>query len=384
MIFLAGPRQVGKTTCSRQAETVKQKFCYINWESNEHRKLIIKGDQAVATYLGMDSLKKGKIVVVFDELHKYRHWKRFLKGFFDLYENHCHIIVTGSAKLDIYRKGGDSLMGRYFSYRIHPISVGEILHQTLRSKEILPPKEIKQSQLKLLFEYGGFPEPFLTSSKNFSNNWQRLRKQQILKEDIRELSQIKELAELENLFDILVEEASGQLNIAKLSNCLNIAETTINRWISVFEALYYCFHVKPWSKNIRRSTRKMKKLYLWDWSMINDEGKKFENLIASHLFKSVNYWTDTGLGEYDLFYIRDKEKREVDFLVTRNKKPWFLVEAKLTNHSNLSKNLLYFAKELDIQHAFQVVYDMPYVNEDCFSVKQPVIVPASTFLSQLV
>jgi len=235
-----------------------------------------------------------------------------------------------------------------------------------------------------MITFGGFPEPFLKENKRFSNNWQRMRKQQLLWEDIRDLSQIHEIAELEYLLEILVNEAGQQLNVASIANHINVSESTIHRWIKVLESFFYCYSIKPWSKNVRRAIRKTPKLYLWDWLMIADTGQRIENFIASHLLKTVHYWTDIGLGEYQLFYIRDKLKREVDFLITKNKSPWFLVEVKTSKNKGINKNLYHFFKELNVPHAFQVVFDLPFVDVDCFSYHEPIIVPASTFLSQLV
>lgn len=387
MLFLAGPRQVGKTTCAKSLpfkEEGDRTFYYLNWEVSEHRKLIIAGAKEVANYISLESAVERRPLLIFDEIHKYRKWKVFLKGFFDLYEEKCQIIVTGSAKLNIYSRGGDSLMGRYFPYQVHPLSVGELLQTNVRETEFVSAKKLPENILDKLFTFGGFPEPFIQADPQFSTNWQRLRKQQLLQEDIRQLSQIQDVAELEVLCDLLQEEASGQLNVAKYANHLNVAESSVHRWIKVLESMYFCFLIKPWSVNIRRAIRKNPKVYLWDWSMIFDKGKRVENLLASHLYKSVHYWTDMGLGEYQLFYVRDKEKKEVDFLVTKNKKPWFLVEAKTTNNKGISKSLHHFFQQLETPHAFQVVYDMPFVSVDCFSYKEPTIVPASTFLSQLV
>lgn len=384
MAFIAGPRQVGKTTCARYLAENNNHALYINWDNIEHRKLIMQGLDKIAIYCKLSVAKSDLTWIVFDEVHKYRKWKLFLKGFFDFYEKQTHIMVTGSAKLDLYRKGGDSLMGRYFLYRMHPLSVSELLYSSLRTTEIVAPRQLSPQLFQQLYVYGGFPEPFTKANQAFFNNWQRLRKQQLLKEDIRELSQIQDLAQLEVLVEILTSEASTQLNIASLANQLNVAQTTINRWINILRSFYYCFTVQPWSTNVRRSLRKMPKLYLWDWSLIQDDGRKNENFIASHLLKAVHYWTDMGFGEYDLFYVRDKEKREVDFLITKNKQPWFLVEVKTANASSISKHLFYFQRELNVPHAFQVVIDMAYEDVDCFQYHTPIIVPAKTLLSQLV
>lgn len=384
MIFLAGPRQVGKTTIAKQLQSLAPLFFYFNWDNSQHRKLMLKGAESVADHCHLNTIAAKKPILVFDEIHKYKKWKQFLKGFFDLYEDRCQILVTGSSKLDIYRRGGDSLMGRYFIYHIFPFSVGELISTAKRSNDIVTPRPIPIAEIEKLLQFGGFPEPFLTAEIQFSNNWQRLRKQQLLREDIREVSQIQDLAELEVLMDLLAAEASQLLNIASLANQLNVAETTIHRWIKTLKSFYYCYTIQPWYKNIRRSLRKTSKIYLWDWSIVQDEGQRFENFIASHLYKAVQFWKDTGLGDYELFYLRDKEKREVDFLVTKNKKPWFLVEAKQSNNQGISSNLTYYWKQLKVPHAFQVVYNMEYINKNCFDYHEPVIVPAATFLSQLV
>lgn len=385
MIFLAGPRQVGKTTCCKKIQDYQPNFYYLNWDISAHRKLIIKRtDDELANFLEFHKVTETRPVVVFDEIHKYKKWKQFLKGFFDLYEDKCRIVVTGSAKLDVYRRGGDSLMGRYFIYHMHPLSVGELVSPELRQSEIIPPKKISSLQYDNLIKFGGFPEPFIKSNKRFSNNWQRLRNQQLLKEDIREFTQIQNIAELEQLTDLLVDEAGTMLNIAALANQLNVTEATLHRWIKTLKAFFYCYTIKPWHKNVRRSLRKTPKIYLWDWSMINDAGRRFENFVASHLYKAVQYWTDLGIGEYDLYYIRDKEKREVDFLVTKNKLPWFLVEAKLSNNGGITKSLHYYSKQLKVAHAFQVIGDEEFANVNCFNYHEPTIVSAKTFLSQLV
>jgi len=344
----------------------------------------MQGADHVAQYCHLTSATKINPVVIFDEIHKYRKWKLFLKGFFDTYEERSRIVVTGSTKLDVYRRGGDSLMGRYFLYRMHPLSVAELLTTTLRKKEMIAPQFISTNQLNRLITFGGFPEPYIKADSRFSKNWQRLRKQQLLKEDIRELSQIQDIPSLEFLMDLLIEEAGGQLNIANIANQLNIAESTIHRWIKMLESFYFCYSIKPWHKNIRRAIRKMPKIYLWDWSIITNPGRLNENFIASHLLKAVHYWTDSGWGNYDLYYLRDKEKREVDFLIVKNKKPWILVEVKKSIQNSISKNLYYYQNQLNVADAFQVVMDMEYVDVDCFSYRQPIIVSARTFLSQLV
>lgn len=385
MLFLAGPRQVGKTTCSLHTKEFIQHLYYLNWDNRDHQKIIITGPAAVATYLNLEKATVGLTVIIFDEIHKYSKWKNFLKGFFDTYSDLAKIIVTGSAKLDIYKKGGDSLMGRYFLYRIHPLTVGELATITLDNHtEIREPHILDENILTRLLEFGGFPEPFLKHDKRFLNHWRRLRQQQTFQEDIRQLSQIQEFAQFEMLAETLKWQSGQLINYTNLANNINVSVPTVQRWLKSLEAFYYCFTVKPWHKNIKRSLRKEPKIYLWDWSLVNDVGQRCENFIASHLLKAIHFWTDSGLGDYGLYFLRDKEKREVDFLVTKNQQPWFLVEVKHSQNNHLSKNLYYFQEKTQAPHAFQLAFDLPYVAKNCFDYLRPIIVPVETFLSQLV
>lgn len=384
MIFFSGPRQVGKTTTSLEASEHSPLHSYFNWDNEDHRALIIEGPQAVARTAGLDVAKSTLPVLIFDEIHKYRNWKRFLKGFFDTYEKKCRIIVTGSARLNIYKRGGDSLMGRYFLYRLHPLSVREIANPNLSDQEIQSPQDIPMEDYHALLTYGGFPEPFLKRSASFLNHWKRLRFEQLFREDIRDLSRIQEASQLQLLANILQEEASHSLNYSSLAAQIKVSSPTLQRWIELLKNLYFCFTIQPWSKSLTRSLIKEPKIYLWNWALIENSGSRVENFIASHLLKATQFWTDRGLGEYGLYYLRDKDKREVDFLVTKNRKPWFLVEAKSSGDRSISRWLYYYQKALNVPHAFQIGFDLPYEDIDCFQHKDPIIVPAKTFLSQLV
>ena len=384
MIFLAGPRQVGKTTTSFLIGEKTKTFYYFNWDDLKTRQQIISNPSSIAEDTGLLKISKYPPLLVFDEIHKYGAWKQFLKGFFDMYGDLCHIMVTGSAKLNIYKRIGDSLMGRYFLYRIHPLSVGEILHPNVEKKELRPPQKIPQKTFEKLLIFGGFPEPYLKANRRFSTNWKRMRQEQLIQEDIRSLSQIQELHQLETLAILLADNVSCQISKTSLAKQINVSIPTIQRWLQTLESFYYSFQVKPWTTNIRRSLRKEPKYYLWDWAQVNDPGARLENFVASHLLKAVHFWTDYGLGEYQLHYLRDKEKREVDFLVTKNNIPWFLVEVKASNNSGLSKSLFHFQEQTEAPHAFQVSFGLDFVDKDCFSYNKPIIVPATTFLSQLI
>lgn len=387
MVFISGPRRVGKTTISLSKKNITKNFLYLNWDNQEHRHIIVSGGKNIPTMLNLDKLQANetsKPIVVFDEIHKYRKWKNFLKGFFDTYGEQVHIIVTGSSKLNIFVKGGDSLMGRYFPYRIHPFSVAECINTELINHEIRKPKLIEPKLFQALFDFGGFPEPFLKQDRQFFNRWKRLRQEQLLREDIRDLTHIQESRQLEILAD-LIRQQSGQLvNYSSLANKVNVSVDTIRRWINTLNAFYYCFTIKPWTKNVSRSLLKEPKIYLWDWSDIENIGAKTENFVASHLLKAVHFWTDCGFGKYDLCFLRDKEKREADFLVTKDNKPWFIVEVKHSSNLALNKNLFVFQKQTEAPHAFQVAFDLEPILQDCFAHHKPIMVPVQTLLSQLV
>lgn len=384
MLFLVGPRQVGKTTTSLDVADSNKHHFYFNWDVQTDRLKIVEGPDAIADAVGLSILRKDTPVVVFDELHKYGKWKTFLKGFFDKYSKKIRIIVTGSARLDVYKAGGDSLMGRYFSYRLHPLSVAEILDPTLKITEIADPKQIRQDQFSRLLNFGGFPEPFLKHTHQFYTRWKRTRTQQLFSEDLRDSTRIQELSQIQVLAEILKQQVGQLTSYTELAKKVNVSVDTIRRWLEVLKSFYFCYTIKPWSQNVVRSLIKEPKVYLWDWSCITDDGARAENFIASHLLKAVHFWSDRGWGDYDLYYLRDKEKREVDFLVTKDGNPWFMVEVKSSANGGLSKSLFHFQDMLQVPFALQLSLKMEYVDRSCFDSQGPQIVPAKTFLSQLV
>lgn len=387
MLFLAGPRQVGKTTLSQSISSLHKPSFYFNWDLKQDRKILVEGALALGEAIQIHKLTAQKPLVIFDEIHKFRSWKTLLKGFYDIYKGKVHIIVTGSAKLNIYRKGGDSLMGRYFLYRIHPLSIRECAQANClasQNKLYSNPVRITDEAFNALWEFGGFPDPYLKRNAKFFHKWQGLREEQLFREDVRDLTQIQEIALLEMVAEYLKEYASERVHLSHFAQKIGASVNTMKRWFKCLEMLYYSFTIPPWTKNIARSLTKDPKIYLWDWSQIVDVGKKSENFVACHLLKAIHFWQDSGLGKFGLFYIRDKDKNEVDFLITENKQPWCLVEVKYGENQGLSKQLYRFQKTLHAPYAFQVVIDMEYVDVDCFQEKEPKIVPAKTFLSQLV
>ena len=267
---------------------------------------------------------------------------------------------------------------------VRPLSVAEILDPTLKKNEISEPKKISHEQFTNLITFGGFPEPFLKQSPRFYTRWKRTRAQQLFEEDLRDLTKIQELGQIQVLAEILRQQIGQLTSYTELAKKVNVSIDTIRRWLEVLKSFYYCYTLQPWSKNVVRSLLKEPKIYLWDWSCTADVGARSENFIASHLLKAVHFWTDRGWGDYGLHYLRDKEKREVDFLVVKNGKPWFLVEVKNSSNGSPSKSLFYFQEMLEVEFAVQVALDMDYVGRSCFESSRPLIVPAKTFLSQLV
>jgi hypothetical protein len=380
MAFVSGPRQVGKTTTCRNAADH-----YLNWDNTDDRTLIVKGPAAIAERLGLDKISHKKTTALFDELHKFSKWKQFLKGFFDTYAEQTNLIVTGSSRLDIYRRGGDSLMGRYFLYRMHPFTVAEIAYQNIpdTDKIIRPPQKINEADFLALWIHGGYPEPFIKRDVRFGRQWHTLRQHQLLREDIRDLTQIHQLDQLGILVDILMSRSSQQIIYSNLAAQVQVSIDTVRRWITTLCNLHLGFIVRPWFKNVSRSLRKEPKWFLRDWSGIDEPGEKAETFVACHLLKAVEGWNDLGLGDFQLGYLRDIYQREVDFVVIKNNKPWFLVEVK-TSETKISDSLKEYQKQLQVPFAFQVSLDTDYVEADSFARQhQAIKVPARTFLSQL-
>ena len=380
MAFVSGPRQVGKTTtCRLQADA------YVNWDNLDDREMVLAGPRRLADRLKLDRLSEEPPVVLFDELHKFPRWQSFLKGFFDSYAGQVRVAVTGGGRLDVHRRGRDSLMGRYLSYRMHPFSVAERISQTLpvASSPIRPPAPIDDEDFAALWQHGGFPKPYLKRDARFTRRWQSLRLVQLVREEIRDLTRIQQLDQLEVLVRLLAARSGEQVVYDGLARQLRVSADTVRRWLAALCDLHLGFLVRPWFSNVSRSLRKEPKWYLRDWANVPDPGPRAETFVACHLAKAVDGWNDLGLGAFELGYIRDKERREVDFVVTRSGKPWFLAEVKYRDES-MSPHLPYYQDRLDVPFAFQVTLDAEYVDQDCFAEPgRPRVVPARTLLSQL-
>lgn len=346
MILLAGPRQVGKTHLAQQV----QKHCggrYYNWDN--------PGDRAKIIHQKFITDK----MAVLDELHKYLRWKNFIKGIYDKYHQQLKLLITGSARLDIYRRGSDSLFGRHYLFHLHPLTVGELLQKTVVPSPDdlfarLDSSHTPSSDLDRLVRFGGFPEPFFAGTQREHNRWSMQRKELLIQQDIRDLTQIHMLSLVEHLFLVLPNQAGSLLSINSLKEDLQVAYNTVAQWLEVFERLYISYRLKSYTTKIRRTLHKAQKLYLWDWSQIKDEGARFENLVASHLFKAVTYWRDLGFGDYQLHFLRDSEHREVDFCITKDAKPWLLLEAKLAE-TQIHEPLRFFCQKWGVP-GIQVIF----------------------------
>ncbi|MBL8843282.1 MAG: ATP-binding protein [Planctomycetes bacterium] len=379
MAFVVGPRQVGKTTtCQALAAGGR----YLNWDDPVAARIVAGGADAVARELGLEQLRAAPLPVVFDEIHKHRRCKAFLKGFFDRHGAQVRTLVTGSSRLDAWRRGGDSLMGRYFLYRMHPFTVGELVAPRLPEAAPRPPIALADADWQALWEHGGYPEPFVRRATRFSNRWRELRMQQLVREEVRDVTAIQDVSVLDLLARLLVERSAEALVYSSFAKELRVTVDTVRRWVATLASLHLGFLVRPWPKNVTKSLRKEPKWYAADWSAVGDPGRRAETFVACHLLKSVEGWQDAGFGRFELRYLRDKEKREVDFLVVRDGKPWFLVEAKLSDTA-LSRPLAHFQRQTKADHAFQVVVEADYVAADCFARRDPCVVPARTLFAQL-
>ena len=332
MVFIGGPRQVGKTTFALTflPEPNEKHPAYLNWDDLVDRESLLKG-----------KLPPNEKCVILDEIHKFARWRNLIKGFYDKNRSEIAFIITGSARLDYYSKGGDSLQGRYHYYRLHPFSLLE-----------LNPDPTK-GDLESLMKFGGFPEPYIRGEERFWRRWQRERIQRVIYEDIRDLETVKEISLLELLAEELPNRIGSPLSVKQLKELLQVAHETVERWLKIFERMYYCFRIAPYGPPKIRAVKKEQKLYLWDWSRIPESGPRFENFIAAQLLKYCHFLEDTEGFRMDLRFLRDTDKREIDFVVLKEGLPLFAVECK-TGEKNINPSLFYFMERTEIPKFYQV------------------------------
>ncbi len=353
MVFVAGPRQVGKTTLAK----ARPQGCqgYLNWDVTEDRDRILRREFPVSP------------LWIFDEIHKYRSWRNLLKGLYDARSPSQRILVTGSARLDLYRRGGDSLQGRYHLLRLHPLSVAELQIQTTG----------EFAQLLLL---GGFPEPFFGGQEVEAKRWSREYRNRLIREDVVDLEQIQDLGNLELLMIRLPDLVGSLLSINALREDLQVSHKTLSRWLLALERLYAIFRIYPFGAPGIRAIKKAGKHYHYDWSLPQESPQRFENLVASHLLKWVHFKQDTEGRDLELRYFRDRDGREVDFVVSERKKVLLAVECKWGD-APIDKSLRYFAKRTVPEEAWQISATGTKDYQTSEGIR---VAPAPTFLMRLV
>jgi hypothetical protein len=360
MVLIGGPRQVGKTTLALSLlapDATERHPAYLNWD-----------DPKVRTPLRSGHLPPGEPLVILDEIHKYARWRNLVKGLYDTEQSVRRIVVTGSARLDHYRKGGDSLAGRYRYFRLHPFSLPE-LAGVARGSE--------REHLDALLTFGGFPEPLLARNARTLRLWQRDRMTRVVREDLRDLERVREITLVEQLADLLQDKVGSLLSIKGLREDLEVDHKTVERWVSILEQLYVCFRIPPFGARRIRALKKQQKLYLWDWSMVPEPGPRFENLVASQLLKYCHWQEDVEGHRMELRFLRDTGAREVDFVVIRNRQPVFAVECQ-TGDKAVSPAARYFAERTTIPVFYQV-----HLREGYFQSGKVTIVPFARWCREL-
>ncbi|MBK7058765.1 MAG: ATP-binding protein [Leptospiraceae bacterium] len=336
MVFIGGPRQCGKTFLAKEVlKAFHSEKNYFNWDSPDDRKIIL------AQKWGKERL------IALDEIHKYPKWKNFVKGIYDTQRENHNFLITGSARLDLYKRGGDSMFGRYHYWRLHPFTLSE-----------LPQKISVEEAFKRLMKVGGFPEPFLDASEQTARRWRKERFDLILREDIRDLERVNEIQNISLLVDLLKTRVGSLIVVSNLANDLQVASNTVKRWIEILERMYLIFVVRPYTDKLSRAISKPFKIYFYDNADVEgDEGAIFENLVATHLLKKIQFTEDSEGYRQQLYFIRDKEGREVDFAITKDKKLEFLIEAKWSEEE-VSKNLTYYSEKLNPMRSIQLVANL--------------------------
>ena len=332
MVFLGGPRQVGKTTLALKllGASSPRHPAYLNWDDPRARSALLRGE-----------LPGGEDLLVLDEIHKFPRWRNLVKGFYDTAGDQTAFLITGSARLDHYRKGGDSLQGRYHHHRLHPFSLRELSGSP------------SASDLQTLLQFGGFPEPLLAGNARTWRRWQRERLSRVVHDDLRDLENVRQVALVELLVEALPSRVGSPLSIRNLAQDLQVAHATVERWVSILENLYVCFRIPPYGAPHVRAVKKENKLYLWDWSQTPDAGPRFENLVACQLLKYCHHREDTQGHRLELRFLRDTDRREVDFVVIEDGVPAFAVECKAGERA-ASPAIAYFRERTPIRDFYQV------------------------------
>lgn len=331
MVFLSGPRQVGKTTFALNLLGGNENHpAYFNWDHATDQLKLLKYQ-----------IPTEEKLVVLDEIHKYRRWRNWLKGVYDKTRSKHRYLVTGSARLDLYKRGGDALTGRYQAYRLNPYSLVEV------------DPRCRQDSVEALLHSGGFPEPWHSQSERTLRRWQRARREQVLRDDLRDLERVADVALVNLLVDRIPELIGSPLSLNALREDLRVAHSTVKNWLEILERLFVVYRISPFGAPRIKAVHKEQKAYLWDWTEVTDAGARFENFVAGQLLSACNYVEDTQGHAMELRYLRDVERREVDFVVIRDRRPLFAVECKSAD-APISPHLAYFAQRTAIPAFYQV------------------------------
>jgi len=352
MIFISGPRQTGKTTLAKEIAKSFTNNTYFNWDITSSKKLLI---EKPSFFEEINRLDESIPLVIFDEIHKYKHWKNYLKGIYDQFSAEYKFLVSGSGRLDLCQKSGDSLAGRYFAFHLFPFTVSELAEKRKSFKDFynapLEKLDTETKRSKEIWENlsitGGFPEPFIKQKKEFWTKWSNNYSRQIIREDIRDLSGIKNAETAELLFSSLSSKVGSPISINNIAGDLQVSFDTLKNWLTIFDSFYLTFRISPWTKKISRAITKEKKLYLFNYPEIENENQRFENMVAMELLRAIYTWNEYGYGRFNLHYIRNKEKEEVDFLISDNNNPILLIEAK-SSDDTLAKSLVSFQNILQV------------------------------------
>jgi predicted AAA+ superfamily ATPase len=335
LVVLTGPRQIGKTTLSQQLMEALPDSQYLNFDVLPHR-LVINAQQ----------WRQSAPLLIFDEIHKMQDWKTWLKGVFDGRAAQQQILVTGSARMETFRQGGDSLAGRYFRLRLHPLSVRE----WVEAQRVSP-----QLALNHLLKRGGFPEPALADNDTEADRWRSSYFNDLIREDVLEFSRVQEINTMRLFAEMLRSRVGSPLSLASIARDLSVSPTTLARYLEILESLFIVFSVRPWHHNIARATLKSPKVYFYDTGLVlGDEGIRFENLVACHLLKKVQWQQDVAGETVNLHYIRTKDDAEVDFVLSQADSITDLIECKL--HATSSHKPLHrFSAQWPLAKAIQLV-----------------------------
>lgn len=335
MVFVAGPRQAGKTTLAKIIADTHVNSLYFNWDIPEQRALLLENPRFFTEVKRRDSSLP---LVVLDEIHKYRDWKNYLKGLYDELRSQYRLLVLGSGRLDLYQRGGDSLAGRYLLFRLWPFTLAELGGRRVSMKEFLEdPLAVNMEGRRELHEIwnglstlSGFPEPFLSGSERSYRRWSGTYSARLVFEDMRDLTGIRGMHDLETMFHLLPSKVGSPLSIPSLSRDLKVAYNTVASWLALFERFFLTFSISPWTSRISRAIQKERKTYLWDSPRIKDPAARFENQVALELWRAVTSWNDLGEGQFSLHFVKNRDQQEVDFLIASDEDPLVLIEAKLS------------------------------------------------------